>query len=118
MPINGSCESRGRKMPVTRTTEEWQRAIGVWLRESRLARELDQQTLARLADISTRSLRNLESGEGSSLGTLIKTVRALGREGWFEQLDEGIGEPSPLESLRKSRNRPMRPQRAPRRRGL
>ena len=103
-------------MPVTKTTEEWQRAIGVWLRESRLARELDQETVARLADISTRSLRNLESGDGSSLSTLIKTVRALERDDWLEQLDEGIDEPSPLELLRESRNRPMRPQRAPRRR--
>lgn len=103
-------------MPVTKTTEEWQRAIGAWLREARLARGLDQNTVAVLADISARSLRNLESGEGSSLATLIKTVRALGREGWLEQLDEGIGEPSPLELLRESRNRPMRPQRAPRRR--
>ena len=105
-------------MPVTKTTDEWQRAIGAWLRESRLSRELDQQTVARLADISTRSLRNLEAGEGSSLRTLIKTVRALGREGWLEQLDEGTGEPSPLELLRAARNRPTRPQRAPRRRGV
>ncbi|HEU0205607.1 MAG TPA: helix-turn-helix transcriptional regulator [Pseudolysinimonas sp.] len=101
---------------MTRTTEEWQRALGMWLRETRLARGLDQNTVAVLADISTRSLRNLESGDGSSLASLIKTVRALGREDWLEQLDEGIGEPSPLELLRESRNRPMRPQRAPRRR--
>ena len=101
-------------MPITNTTEEWQRAIGGWLRDSRLARSFDQETVARLADISTRSLRNLESGDGSSLATLIKTVRALGREGWFEQLDEGIDEPSPLELLRESRKQPMRPQRAPR----
>ena len=105
-------------MPVTRTTKEWQRAIGDWLRDSRLGRELDQQTVARLADISVRSLRNLESGEGSSLATLIKTMRALGREDWFEGLDEGIGEPSPLEMLRASRKQPMRRRRAPRRRQL
>ena len=105
-------------MPMTRTTEEWQRAVGEWLRDARLARDLDQETVASLADISTRALRNLESGDGSSLGTLIKTVRALGREDWLEQLDEGTGEPSPLELLRESRKRPARPQRAPRRRRL
>lgn len=103
-------------MPVTRTTDEWQRAMGGWLRDARLARELDQLSLAELADISVRALRGLEAGEGSSLGTLIKAVRALGREDWLEQLDEGADEPSPLELLRESHRRPMRPQRAPRRR--
>jgi transcriptional regulator with XRE-family HTH domain len=105
-------------MPVSRTTDEWQQALGGWLRDARLARELDQQSVAERADISIKALRGLETGDGSSLGTLIKVVRALEREDWLEQLDEGAGEPSPLELLRESRNRPMRPQRAPRRRRL
>lgn len=102
-------------MPVTRTIDEWQQALGGWLRDGRLGRGLDQQSLAELADVSVRALRGLERGDGSSLGTVIKVVRALGREDWFEQLDEGAADPSPLELLRESRRRPMRPQRAPRR---
>jgi len=105
-------------MPVSRTTDEWQRTLGGWVRDARLARELDQQTLAESADISVKAVRGLETGDGSSLSTVIKVVRALGREDWLEQLDEGAGEPSPLELLRESRRRPMRPQRAPRRRRL
>jgi hypothetical protein len=82
------------------------------------ASSIDQQSVAQRADISIKALRGLETGDGSSLSTLIKVVRALEREDWLEQLDEGAGEPSPLELLRESRNRPMRPQRAPRRRRL
>ncbi|MEO8261209.1 MAG: hypothetical protein ABI566_01455 [Pseudolysinimonas sp.] len=102
-------------MPVTRTTDEWQVAIGAALRDARLARRIDQETLSRLADISSKSLRNLEGGEGSTLGTLIKVTRALGREDWLAALDEGSDQLSPLEMLRQSRRRPGRPQRAPRR---
>lgn len=101
-------------MPVNLTTEEWQQALGEALRDARLARRLDQGTVAHRADISTRALRNLENGEGSSLATLVKTVRALGREDWLAALDEGAAEPSPLERLRMSRGQPRRPQRAPR----
>jgi transcriptional regulator with XRE-family HTH domain len=103
-------------MPINRTTEEWQRSLGDAIRDARLARRLDQVTLADRADISSRSLRNLESGEGSSLATLIKTVRALGREDWLAALDERVDEPTPLEVLRQSRRQRPKPQRAPRRR--
>lgn len=102
-------------MPVTRTTDEWQAAIGAALRDARLGRALDQETVARRAGVSTKSLRNLESGEGSTLGTLIKVTRALGREDWLAALDEGSDQPSPLELLREARRQPRRPQRAPRR---
>ncbi|MBX3193781.1 MAG: helix-turn-helix domain-containing protein [Microbacteriaceae bacterium] len=102
-------------MPVNPTTEEWQQRLGDALRDARLARRIDQETLADRADISTRSLRNLENGAGSSLSTLIKTVRALGREDWLAALDERVDEPTPLELLRRSRHQPAKPRRAPRR---
>lgn len=101
-------------MPVNRTADEWQVALGESLRDARLARQIDQRTLARRADISDRSLRNLENGKGSTLGTVIKVVRALGREDWLDALDEGAGEPSPLEMLRESRGHPAKPRRASR----
>ncbi|CAN5209761.1 hypothetical protein BH11ACT3_BH11ACT3_08930 [soil metagenome] len=69
-----------------------------------------------MADISRKSLGNLEAGEGSTLGTLIKVTRALGREDWLAALDERGEQLSPLELLRQSRQRPVRPRRAPRRR--
>jgi transcriptional regulator with XRE-family HTH domain len=102
-------------MPVTKTTSEWQASLGDSVRDARLARNLDQRGLARMADISERALRNLESGEGSSLGTVIKVVRALDREDWLAAFDEGADEPTPLELLRESQRRPAKRRRAPRR---
>ncbi|KQQ09944.1 helix-turn-helix transcriptional regulator [Rathayibacter sp. Leaf296] len=96
------------------TDDEWLASLGQSIREARIDRLLDQVTLARLADIAPRSLGNLEAGRGSSLTTLIKTVRALDREDWLEALDEGVGEPGPMERLRIAQNRPPRPQRVPR----
>jgi transcriptional regulator with XRE-family HTH domain len=102
-------------VPISRTTDEWQAMIGAWLRDARLAREIDQESLARRAGISSKSLRNLEAGEGSTLGTLIKVTSALGRDDWLAALDEGSDQPSPLEMLREARRLPRKPQRAPRR---
>ncbi|MBN3780892.1 helix-turn-helix domain-containing protein [Burkholderia sp. Ac-20345] len=67
-----------------RTVQEWEIELGNSLRTLRLHRNLDQATLAARAGISVRSLRNLESGNGSSLHTLIEVVRTLGRESWLE----------------------------------
>ncbi|WP_316682780.1 helix-turn-helix domain-containing protein [Ralstonia flaminis] len=60
--------------------------LGERLKKLRVLRNLDQATLAARAGISVRTLRNLESGRGSSLHTLIQVVRALGREQWFETI--------------------------------
>ena len=103
-------------MPIARTTDEWQVAIGKSLRDARLARQLDQESLSRRADVSKKSLWNLENGAGSTLSTLIKVTRALGKEDWLEMVDEGRDELTPLEMLNESRRRPRRPQRAPNRR--
>ncbi|WP_341313477.1 helix-turn-helix transcriptional regulator [Paraburkholderia sp. IMGN_8] len=71
-------------MGRSRTAEEWEAELGDSLRTLRLHRNLDQSTLAARAGISVRSLRNLESGNGSSLHTLIEVVRTLGRESWLK----------------------------------
>ncbi|API76554.1 XRE family transcriptional regulator [Ralstonia solanacearum] len=60
--------------------------LGERLKTLRVHRNLEQATLAARAGISVRTLRNLESGSGSSLHTLIQVVRALGREQWFETI--------------------------------
>lgn len=71
-------------MGQSRTVEEWEAELGESLKKLRLHRNLDQATLAARAGISVRSLRNLESGNGSSLRTLVQVVRTLGRESWLE----------------------------------
>ena len=102
-------------MPVSRTTQEWQATLGEWIRDSRLARGIDQRTLAQQADVSERALRNFESGSGSTLSTVIRVVRALDRENWLAALDEGAAGPSPIELLRQAQRKPAKPRRAPRR---
>lgn len=52
--------------------------LGKQLKELRVQRNLDQATLVARAYISFCTLRNLESGRGSLLHTLIQVVRVLG----------------------------------------
>lgn len=67
-----------------RTPAEMEAELGERLKTLRIYCNLDQATLSARAGISLRTLRNLESGSGSSLRTLIQVVRALGRESWFD----------------------------------
>ncbi|WP_199179845.1 helix-turn-helix domain-containing protein [Chromobacterium sinusclupearum] len=70
----------------SQTAEEIEAELGEHLKTLRIHRNLDQKTIAARAGISVRTLRNLESGSGSSLRTLIQVVRVLGRESWFETI--------------------------------
>jgi len=65
------------------TPEELEYEIGRSLRRLRVNRNLEQAVLAERAGVSTRALRNLELGNGSSLRTLVCIVRALGRQEWL-----------------------------------
>lgn len=71
-------------IPQHRTPAELEAELGERLKTLRIHRNLDQATLSARAGISVRTLRNLESGAGSSLRTLIEVVRALERESWLE----------------------------------
>ncbi|PAJ93681.1 helix-turn-helix domain-containing protein [Burkholderia ubonensis] len=98
----------------SRTVKEWEVELGESLRTLRLHRNLDQATLAARAGISVRSLRNLESGNGSSLHTLIEVVRTLGRESWLE-LIAPVPTVNPLMMARNAttRQRASKPRRKP-----
>lgn len=69
-----------------RSVEEWEQHVGDHIRQIRLAKNLSQARLAHLADVSTGTIHNLESGLGTSLATLIKVLRALGEERWLTEL--------------------------------
>lgn len=60
-----------------KTPEELQAILGERLRRLRLSRNMDQRTTAAKAGISERALRNLESGSGSTVETLIRTLKAM-----------------------------------------
>ena len=57
--------------------ENLQGDLGHRIRKLRLARNLDQRTTAERAGISLRALGKLENGRGSTLETLLRTLRAL-----------------------------------------
>jgi transcriptional regulator with XRE-family HTH domain len=61
-----------------KTPEELQIALGERVRRLRLACNVDQRTTAGKAGISEKALRNLESGHGSTVETLLRTLKALG----------------------------------------
>ena len=60
------------------TVDEWGQTLGREIRDARLARRLDQRSLARTANVSIIALAGLDRGEGSSLSTLIAVVRWFG----------------------------------------
>lgn len=66
--------------------EELALAVGEDIRSLRLQKNLTQPSLAAQAGVSMTALRNLESGEGANLFTLIRVIRALGKQEWLQAL--------------------------------
>lgn len=52
--------------------------LGKKLERLRLSKNINQSTLAAEAGVSRRTISRLENGEGTSLDTFIRVVRALG----------------------------------------
>lgn len=71
---------------INLTPVEMEAALGEKLKALRLSRNLDQKTLAERAGLSVRALRSLESGQGSTLKTLVSILRALGRQDWLNTI--------------------------------
>lgn len=86
-------------MEISKSTEEWEAELGEQARNLRLRQNLDQQTLAERAGVGLSALKNLESGKGATVKTLIKTLRALGRTQWLETLAPAVSI-SPLQMLK------------------
>lgn len=60
-----------------KTPDELQTVMGERLRSLRLSRNLAQRELADKAGLSLRALHNLEAGEGSTLESLVRVLKAL-----------------------------------------
>lgn len=60
-----------------KTPRELQIELGQRVRQLRLFRNLDQRTVSEKAGISKATYRNLEAGRGSSVETLLRTLKAL-----------------------------------------
>ena len=81
------------------TPNELEASLGENLKKLRLNKNIDQKTLAAQAGLSLRALKNLESGQGSSLKSLVSVVRALGREDWLRSVAP-VATINPLSLLR------------------
>jgi transcriptional regulator with XRE-family HTH domain len=92
------------------TPEELQAVLGERLRRLRLNRNIDQRTAAEKAGISERALRNLETGRGSTVETLLRVLKALE---YLQGIDMLAPETSvnPLDLLRQ-RKAPQRARRS------
>jgi transcriptional regulator with XRE-family HTH domain len=90
-------------LPAVGTTADWERRLGTDARRLRQRNRLTQVELAELANVSVSAVKGLESGKGSSLATLIRVVRALGRTDWLESLVPADPVISPMAKLRERR---------------
>jgi len=84
------------------TPNELQASLGERLKRLRLNRNLDQKSTAEKAGISERALRNLESGHGSTVETLLRVLKALD---YLQGIDMLAPEPgvNPLDLLRQTK---------------
>lgn len=57
------------------STEDIEQRLGSQFRALRLAEDIDQDSLARKANVSLSAVRSLEAGRGSSLRTVIRVAR-------------------------------------------
>ena len=86
-------------MDTAKTVEEWGAELGEQMRALRLRANLDQVSLAERAGIGLTAIKNLESGKGATLKTLIKALRVLGRADWLATLAPAVSI-SPLQMLK------------------
>lgn len=93
---------------------EWEAELGNQLRTLRLRLDLDQRQLAARAGVGLNAVKNLESGKGATVRSLIRVLRALDRTDWLSALAPQVTI-SPLQVLkakhprqRASRKRPNR----------
>jgi transcriptional regulator with XRE-family HTH domain len=83
----------------TRTTDEWSAELGAQLRQLRLRKQIEQKQLSEMAGVALNAVKNLESGKGATVSSLIKVLRALGRADWLQSLAPPVSI-SPLQLLK------------------
>lgn len=68
------------------TPEELEAKLGEDIKSLRLQKNITRKMLCERAGISENALRNLEGGNGSTIKTLTRTLKALNRESWLAQI--------------------------------
>ena len=86
-------------MKQTLSSENLENHLGTHIRSLRLQQNRSGQDLSSAAGVSLTALRNLETGTGATIHTLIRVIRALGREDWLSSLAPTISI-NPLHMIR------------------
>jgi transcriptional regulator with XRE-family HTH domain len=86
-------------MPQRLSTDDLEAELGRQLRSLRLRQDLDQRTLAGRAGVALNVVKNLEGGRGSTISSLIRVLRALGRADWIHSLSPTVSI-SPMQMLK------------------
>ena len=81
-----------------KTPDEWEVELGQQVRDVRLRQNIDQQRLAEQAGVALNVVKRLEGGKGTTVTSLIKILRALGRAEWLSTLAPAVSI-SPLQML-------------------
>lgn len=84
---------------TVKSTADYEILIGEQFKRLRIVEEMDQIQMAATANVSLGAIKNLESGNGSSLKTLIRVARVLNQEKWLESLYP-LTTVSPMQMLR------------------
>ena len=87
-------------METIRTSLELEELLGSRLRELRLLKNLDQNSLAERAGVSLNAVKHLEAGKGARVSSLIKVLRGLDRTGWLDTLAPTVSI-SPIQMLKR-----------------
>jgi transcriptional regulator with XRE-family HTH domain len=91
-------------MIIDKTTEEWEKELGQQIRDLRLWQNIDQQRLAEQAGVALNVVKRLESGKGTTVSSMIKILRSLGRIDWLTTLAPVVSI-SPLQMLKEKPKR-------------
>lgn len=92
-----------------------EKMIGETIRRLRIRKGLPLEEVAAKANLSPVSVRALELGRGSTLGTMLKVLRALDETGFISDWAGKSRGQSPLKALRASRDLSTEPKRVSRR---
>ena len=84
------------------STEALLADLGEHLRDQRIRMGHSQEDLARLANVSTRSIHHLEAGGSSTTATLVKVLKAMGIADDLKAIAP-LPSVSPMAALRQSK---------------
>jgi transcriptional regulator with XRE-family HTH domain len=96
-----------------KSPEEIQADLGAAVKALRLSKNLTQADVAAKADLAVRALINLEAGHGSSIGTLVRALKAMDATDVITRLVPKPGiSPIALLKVSQARRRARRPRRS------